>query len=586
MKIPQLASLFAVILTAGFLHAQAPTDSPTDPVPVLAEEIPSSDNTQLTSPSAPSPEYIPLKPDTVVSTTTPAPNDKTIAVNFAPLEQQQQDMKKSEEGYIIKDANLNDIFQFLAKAAGRQYFHNTKIAGPDFLVTGHLNDGRPLEQMEELAFQYGLSLHVKGNTVYALTQAQLAQLPSAEFHYQLRYLRPTDMEQIKELIKPMLSPGSGIVNFEPKTNTVIIIDSAHRIEQARELLHSIDKAKGQIVIETKILRVNSNAAERTGVNWATSLGKDGTSLKVAANLNSLFGLPSVAGAEVSDASLVLSPIQLTGVLRALAEGVLARQISNPALITEDNEQATISFIDRVPIITTTTTGSTGTANPTVTEEVRYKIDASDPSIDTNPDKHREIGISLVVTPTLLPDGTVRMKIRPRSAQIIEEILSASGNKYPRVSESMIESIARVPDGYSLIIGGFYGESQTKGNTKIPILGDVPFLNFFFKSKEATKEKTSLVFIVTPTSYDPAKRSATETASNRFRSATTIDCDHNWVDDSNPGPAHEPGMRRSLRGLQPTQAPYYPRTEEYAPEENQAPVKKASSSRMNYGRGGR
>jgi len=582
MKIPQLASLFAVILTAGFLYAQVPTD----PIPVTAEEIPSSDNTELTSPSTLSPKYIPLNPDTVVSPTPPGQNDKIIAANFAPLEQQQQDMKKSEEGYIIKDANLNDIFQFLAKAAGRQYFHNTKIAGPDFLVTGHLNDGKPLEQMEELAFQYGLSLHVKGNTVYALTQAQLAQLPSAEFHYQLRYLRPTDMEQIKELIKPMLSPGSGIVNFEPKTNTVIIIDSAHRIEQARELLHSIDKAKGQIVIETKILRVNSNAAERTGVNWATSLGKDGTSLKVAANLNSLFGLPTVAGAEVSDASLVLSPIQLTGVLRALAEGVLARQISNPALITEDNEQATISFIDRVPIITTTTTGSTGTANPTVTEEVRYKIDASDPSIDTNPDKHREIGISLVVTPTLLPDGTVRMKIRPRSAQIIEEILSASGNKYPRVSESMIESIARVPDGYSLIIGGFYGESQTKGNTKIPILGDVPFLNFFFKSKEATKEKTSLVFIVTPTSYDPAKRSATETASNRFRSATTIDCDHNWVDDSNPGPAHEPSMRRSLRGLQPTQAPYYPRTEEYAPEENQAPVKKVSSSRMNFGRGGR
>jgi len=582
MKILQLASLFAVILTAGFLYAQVPTD----PIPVTAEEIPSSDNTELTSPSTLSPKYIPLNPDTVVSPTPPGQNDKIIAANFAPLEQQQQDMKKSEEGYIIKDANLNDIFQFLAKAAGRQYFHNTKIAGPDFLVTGHLNDGKPLEQMEELAFQYGLSLHVKGNTVYALTQAQLAQLPSAEFHYQLRYLRPTDMEQIKELIKPMLSPGSGIVNFEPKTNTVIIIDSAHRIEQARELLHSIDKAKGQIVIETKILRVNSNAAERTGVNWATSLGKDGTSLKVAANLNSLFGLPTVAGAEVSDASLVLSPIQLTGVLRALAEGVLARQISNPALITEDNEQATISFIDRVPIITTTTTGSTGTANPTVTEEVRYKIDASDPSIDTNPDKHREIGISLVVTPTLLPDGTVRMKIRPRSAQIIEEILSASGNKYPRVSESMIESIARVPDGYSLIIGGFYGESQTKGNTKIPILGDVPFLNFFFKSKEATKEKTSLVFIVTPTSYDPAKRSATETASNRFRSATTIDCDHNWVDDSNPGPAHEPSMRRSLRGLQPTQAPYYPRTEEYAPEENQAPVKKVSSSRMNFGRGGR
>ena len=196
--------------------------------------------------------------------------------------------------------------------------------------------------------------------------------------------------------------------------------------------------------------------------------------------------------------------------------------------------------------------------------MRYKIDASDPTIDTNPDKHREIGISMVVTPTLLPDGTIRMKIRPRSAQIVEQILSLSGNKYPRVTESMIESIARVPDGYSLVIGGFYGESESNGKTKIPLLGDIPGLNFFFKSKEATKEKTSLVFIVTPTSYDPTKRASNQRATDRFRAATTIDCDHDWVDEDNPGPAHEPNMKRTLRGLQPTEAPYYPRAEEIVP----------------------
>lgn len=473
-------------------------------------------------------------------------------------------MQKADEGFIIKDAGLNDIFQYLAKSAGRQYFHNAKIAGPDFLVTGHLNEGNPLQQMEELAFMYGLSLHTKGTTIYALTQAQLAQLPSAEFHYQLRYLRPTDMEQIKELIKPMLSPGTGIVNFEPKTNTIIIIDSAHRIEQARELLHGIDQAKGQIIVETKILRVNSGAAERVGVNWSTSLGKDGTNLRVIRDLNSVFGLDSPildggddGGEGGSTSHLVLSPLNLSGVLRALAEGGLASQISNPTLITEDNEQATISIIDRVPIITTTSTQATSGGNPTVTEEVRYKIDTADISIDNNPDKHREIGISLVVTPTVLPDGTVRMKMRPRSAQIVENIKSITGNTYPRVTESMVETLARVPDGYSLVVGGFYGEAQVNDKTKVPILGDVPMLNFFFKSKEATKEKTSLVFIVTPKSYDPKSGSATNSASKRIHNATALDCEHDWVDPYNPGPAHEPNMARSVRGVVPQQAPLYP-----------------------------
>ena len=565
MKAANLLTLSAAILAAAMLHAQSPADPMIEPVAAAEAPLP-----EIAAAGSAIPEPSDLPPSELAAPAAPADHgEPAAAAPFAPLEQAKQEMKKADEGYIIKDAGLNDIFQFLAKSAGRQYFHNTKIAGPEFLVTGHLNDGNPLQQMEELAFMYGLSLHTKGNTIYALTQAQLGQLPSTEFHYQLRYLRPTDIEQIKELIKPMLSPGTGIVNFEPKTNTIIIIDSAHRIEQARSLLHGIDKAQGQIIVETKILRVNSTAAERTGVNWASSLGKDGVPLAISRDLGSIFGLPSrmtdvptdsrTPGFDSDDPHLVLNPVQLTGVLRALNEGGLARQVSNPTLITEDNEQATISIIDRIPIVTSSIQAGTGGAANIITDQVRYKIDASDKSIDSDPEKHREIGISMVVTPTLLPDGTIRMKMRPRSAQIVEQVVGGTGNKYPRVTESMLESLARVPNGHSLIVGGFYGEAQTDGKTKIPVLGDIPVLNFFFKSKEATKEKTSLVFIVTPKSYDPVNRCANQGASNQLRAATTLDCDHDWIDEDNPGPAHEPNVKRAIRGLQPTQAPYYPRT---------------------------
>ncbi|MGB0291682.1 MAG: type II secretion system protein GspD [Luteolibacter sp.] len=469
----------------------------------------------------------------------------------------------ADEGFIIKDANLNDIFQYLAKSANKQYFHNAQIAGPNYLVTGHLNDGDPLQQMEELAFMYGLTLHAKGNTIYALTQAQLTQLPSSEFHYQLKYLRPTDVESLKDLIRPVLSPGSGIVNFEPKTNTVVIIDSAHRIEAAQRLLGNIDKAKGQIIVETKILRINSAAAERTGVDWTAALGETGTSIGLTRNLNAVFGIDD-DNAVFDSANLVLSPIQMSGVLRALADGNLSSQVSNPTLITEDNEQATISIIDRIPIITTTTTASSTGADPTVTEEVRYKIDTSDKTIDTDPESHREIGISLVVTPTLLPDGTVRMKMRPRSAQITGKITGQTENEYPQVTESMIETLARIPDGHSLVVGGFYGEVESDNKNKVPILGDVPIINFFFKSKESIKEKTSLVFIVTPTSYDPTNGLANSNAGKRIRVNSEFSKDYNWVDPQNPGPAHEPNFQRAMRGLRPYQAPIYPRAKVVSP----------------------
>jgi type II secretory pathway component GspD/PulD (secretin) len=559
---PAPGAIDAPAPAAPDLPAPAPAPEP-PPAPAGLGDLPAGPDPSLPANADPAAPGLPTPPavEPVTPSAAAAADPATSAAN--------QEIQESEEGYLIKDAPLNDIFQFLAKQAGRQYFHNAKIATPEFRVTGHLNDGNPLDQMEELAFMYGLTLYTKGNTIYALSSAQLSQLPSAEFNYRLKYLRPADIENIKALIQPMLTPGTGIVNFEPKTNTVVIIDTAHRIEQAKTLLNNIDQAKGQIVVETKILRVNSTAAERVGVNWSSSLGEAGTPIEIARSLNSIFGIDSTyeaGGSTVGSAlssvesaaasNLVLSPFQLNGVLRALAEGNFATQISNPTLITEDNEQGAISIIDRIPIITQTQSG-TG-ENEIVTEEVRYKIDAADKAITEDANNHREIGISVVVTPTLLPDGTIRMKLRPRSAQIAEKVKGITGNEYPRVTESMIESLSRVPDGHSLVVGGFYGEVENKNRTKVPLLGDIPVFNFFFKSKETIKENASLVFIVTPTSYDPSSPSATGSQSSRVHRNASLTQDHDWVDPTcNPGPAHDPNLRRGIRGLRPQEAPYYP-----------------------------
>lgn len=477
-------------------------------------------------------------------------------------------IEEADGGLLIQNAALNDIFQMLATRADKQYFHNTRVAGPEYSVNGRLNGGDPLQQMEELAFMYGLTLYTKGDTVYALNNEQLNQLPASEWHYQLRYLRPTDIEQIKALIQPMLSP-TGIANYEPKTNTIIIIDSAHQVERARSLLTTVDKAKGQVVVEVKILSINSSVGERVGVDWSSSLGASGVPLETIGSLNSLFGISNVtaaagttsgrvlSGSDSTDSAIVLSPVQINGVLRALADGGLVTQTSNPTLITEDNEQATISLIDRVPIITTTI-NETEVSNQ-VTEEVRYSVDQSDPVGD--PATTREIGVTVAVTPQLLPDGTIRMKMRPRSAQIVEEIIGQSGNKYPRVSESMIESITRIPDGHSLVVGGFYGQVKQDNRNKVPLLGDIPIINFFFKSKDAAKETSSLVFVVTPTSYNPGSVKENCDTAKGLRRELSLKPGHDSIEPTLPGAAHVPNLPRTMRDLHPAQRDHAPSAEE-------------------------
>ncbi len=591
-------SLFPILLLTSAL-----TDGQQVPVPAFPEEREEGPPLELSppriDPSAPGvagrpspPEEFPGEPVPVAAPVAPAlprpvglpevpppppPEVNEVEEGEPPPEPGNLDqIEEANGGFLIRDAAINDIFQMLAKRADKQYFHNTKIAGPEYNVSGHLNGGDPLRQMEELAFQYSLTLYTKGNTVYALNSEQLNQLPASEWHYQLRYLRPTDIEQIKALIQPMLSP-TGIANYEPKTNTIIVIDSAHQVERAKNLLTSVDKAKGQVVIEVKILSVNSNAGERKGVDWASSLGASGIPLETIASLNSLFGIDNVLSgvgslssgtvlrgtdaASPSNNTVVLSPLQINGVLRALQSGGLVTQTSNPTLITEDNEKATISLIDRVPIITTTI-NETEVSNQ-ITEEVRYSVDQKDPVGD--PSTTREIGVTVAVTPTLLPDGTIRMQMRPRSAQVVEEVIGQSGNKYPRVAESMIESITRIPDGHSLVVGGFYGQVKSKDRNKVPLLGDLPGINFFFKSKEAAKETSSLVFVVTPSSYNPGSVSENCTTSRTVRDSVSLKHGHDWIEPSLPGPAHESNLGRTMQDLRPSQRDQEPTVQELKAE---------------------
>ncbi len=516
-----------------------------------------------------------------------------------------------DEGFWIRSAKLNDVFQYLARMGDLQYFHNSDLDAPNYVVTGHLRDGDPQNQMEELGLMYGVTIHRKGATVYAMTNAQLSQLPTKPFTYNLRYLRPTDIDQIKAILQTMLTPGSGIIEFEPKTNTLIIIDNEQKVDVIKEILADMDKPKQQIAIETRILRINTNSSNKIGVDWTTVLG-DGLTIEGAESLNALFGLPDadtvsevvsltntlastaasafegessysetqggsllngvldgdVAGSSTtgytgtdtvgnsrnrgSDRSysrnqnitatgsnLVLSPVQLSATLRALNAGGLAQQESSPTLITEDNEQAIISIIDRIPIITTTI--SETDAGQNISEDVRYTIDSADPTISDDPTMTREIGVSVAVTPTILPDNTIRMALRPRSAQITDVIVGASGNSYPRVNESSVDTIARIPNGNSLLIGGFYEENESDNNSKVPVLGDIPVLKFFFSSTEKVKSNTSLIFVVTPKLYEPASAEQTLMTTREVHDRHVVPNDHGWPDRHNPGNGYEPNL---------------------------------------------
>lgn len=575
--------------------AAAPTPSAPSPAPMA--DIPAAVLVAQSSPAAPAPE-VAVDPAPAVLDAQPLPHPEIATplpqVSSPPAAGISSLPSMDATGYWVDNAPLNEVFQYLARKARLQYFYNTEINGPQFILTGHLELDNPLRQMEEIAVAYGLSLYQQGSTVYMMNEMQLARLPVEIMSYQLKYLRGSplsrsgvsaggeaggssgpdqqDFEKLKSIMRPLLTKNVGQIEFEEKTNTLLITDNTVKLRRVRELLEKLDRPKQQISVNVRVLRVTNTRGKKVGVDWKTSLG-DGITISAEQSLNAMFNLPdtstltkasSVAremtnsfenitkaagvvgvpgnsnydntstaeGFKTTSSSsdhnslyqdgpgLVFDGMQVQAIVHALEQNGIVSQESCPTIITEDNEQGIISIVDRFPIVTSNV--SQTDAGQTITDEVRYKIDKDDPDAMESPDKSREIGVTLTVTPTMLPDGTIRMKLRPRVAKIVELVQGNNGNLYPRVSESTADAISRIPAGQSLILGGFYDYSSSNNKNKVPVLGNVPVLKHLFRYKEKTMEKVSLVFIITPSAYDAGSIHAIQRVNEEVRAYSGMD----------------------------------------------------------------
>src|SRR5260221_1199123 len=194
------------------------------------------DLTLLSQAAQPQPSASPT-PEQVAPTPTPA--------EHLGLNDQGDPMRNTGNTYSLDNYPLNDLYQYLATQAGLQYFHSAAI--DSIKVTGQLfKGGDPLENMHELALQFNLVLYQRGRTIYAKTQEQIADLPQQEFRYELKYLRPTQHD-VHRLVDQFLTTdhGSqiGSVTFEPKANTILVMDNESAIQRISTILSSVSRPK-------------------------------------------------------------------------------------------------------------------------------------------------------------------------------------------------------------------------------------------------------------------------------------------------------------------------------------------------------
>jgi general secretion pathway protein D len=168
----------------------------------------------------------------------------------------------------------------------------------------------------------------------------------------------------------------------------------------------------------------------------------------------------------------------------------ARILSTPVVLTTDNTEATITVAEERPVITSSVTGTSSTSARSTYE-------------------YKTIGIDLTVTPHINPQRFVLMEIT-QSADDVGGNVEIDGNQVPVISKREISATVAVQDKQTIVLGGLIRKATSESSTKIPLLGDIPLLGWFFSSHSKSKDRQELVVLLTPyvlTNPEEAQREA-------------------------------------------------------------------------------
>ncbi|KRG70053.1 type IV pilus secretin PilQ [Pseudoxanthomonas dokdonensis] len=293
----------------------------------------------------------------------------------------------------------------------------------------------------------------------------------------------------------------GRIVADERTNTLMISDIPKKVAQMRELISVIDRPVDQVLIEGRIVIATDTFARdlgaRFGIGGSHDYGDNTASIgsgvpSAGSGGNATRGLnvnlPAKNFTEGTPASLAYTLLganfNLDLELSALQEEGRGEVISNPRLVTTNQREASIKQGREVGYLTVTGSG-TGIATPTV--------------------QFKEAVLELKVVPTITSDNRVFLSLNVKKDEVTQFIDLGDFGSVPELAKREINTAVLVDDGQTVVIGGVYEFTDRSSVSKVPFLGDVPFLGNLFKKKGRSKEKAELLIFVTPKILRVAKQ---------------------------------------------------------------------------------
>ena len=287
-------------------------------------------------------------------------------------------------------------------------------------------------------------------------------------------------EELQQQISSLLSDEGRMV-MNHLSGTIQITDRHQRVKDIAKFLAKIRRSLyRQVEIEARIYEVNLNDNYSLGIDW-TKVNLSGAAGSIAfsniitAPFGGFIAKPATAKVSFSDGDF-------NGVLEALREQGELRVVSQPRVLTLNNQPALIKVATDQSFFTQTVVqGTAGTGN-IVTEQARSVT----------------VGLVLSVTPQISDDGWIMLDVTPIISRLRE--IRESPQKTataPVIDVKQSSGLVRLRDGEMVMIGGLIQDEVSETERKVPLLGDIPWVGRLFKGTYSVKSKNELVIFLSP-----------------------------------------------------------------------------------------
>jgi general secretion pathway protein D len=346
--------------------------------------------------------------------------------------------------------------------------------------------------------------------------------------------------------------GTAQITVDPDTHNLVVIADKQTMEQINKVLRGLDAPKPQVLIKVVFLEVQDNKASIIGVQGSYT-GANGTFSKLngfmtngftlqnvtttangvttitptqvptivplnqSFNTGQQFGLPqSLSGAAGPGGIYSILGNDFTATLQAIAQIGKAEVLSRPSVLARDGQPAQIVVGQEIYLPSGVAYASVGSSGATI------------PTINGS---YQNVGIILNVTPFIGDNSLVQMILAPQISEIDNStpgqiitygssIIQSSPVYAPNIDIRSANTVVITPDGQTVVIGGLIANSKSSGETKIPILGDIPLIGSLFKATTKSAVKSELLIFVTPHIVDAPGQLASMSGSE-LRQSTLI-----------------------------------------------------------------